>query len=175
MAALQWTPALELGLTAMDETHKEFVDLLNAVESAADDQVLPLWQALIAHTEGHFGQEDRWMQATGFEVNNCHSMQHNVVLEIMREGGKKAADGDCTMLRGMTPELASWFSYHAKTMDAALAQHMQNLGFDTATGAVDHSEALPQTLISGCGGACSKPEDHTQHAAQAQRVVSAAA
>lgn len=174
MATLEWSEALVLNVPAMDETHKEFVDLLAQVENAADAVLLPLWQELIAHTEEHFGQEDRWMQSTGFAVGNCHSTQHKVVLEIMREGGKRCEEGDCTMIRGMTPELASWFSYHAQTMDAALAQHMQSLGFDPETGEVRHAEALPEALISGCGGACSKPEGHAQHAQQADKVAQAA-
>lgn len=175
MAALTWTQELELDLPVMDETHKEFVELLNTVERTADAQLLEVWQALIAHTEGHFGQEDRWMEATGFAAGNCHAGQHKVVLEIMREGSRKAAEGDCTMIRGMTPELASWFSYHAQTMDAALAQHIQSVGFDPETGAIAHSEALPDSLISGCGGACSQPQDHHRYAAQAEKVAQAAA
>ena len=171
MATLEWNDSLALNVPAMDETHKEFVDLLSAVESAADEELVPLWQALITHTEAHFGQEDRWMESTGFSVGNCHSTQHKVVLEIMREGGKKAATGDYTMVRGMTPELASWFSYHAQTMDAALAQHMQSLGFDPETGALLNPESLPDMLISGCGGACSKQEDHIAHAEQAEKVA----
>ena len=174
MTALVWSTELELDVPVMDETHKEFVELLNAVVQASDEALPTLWQELIVHTEGHFGQEDRWMQATGFAVENCHATQHKVVLDIMREGAKKAAQGDFTMIRGMTPELASWFSYHAKTMDAALAQHMQSLGFDPATGAMAHGDALPADLISGCGGACSKPEDHVQHAQQVQQVSEAA-
>ena len=91
------------------------------------------------------------------------------------EGAKRYAEGDdATMIRGMTPELASWFSYHAQTMDAALAQHMQSVGFDPETGEVAHVESLPEQLISGCGGACSKPEDHDQHSAQADKVAHAA-
>ena len=61
MAALEWTEALVLDLPLMDDTHREFVDLLAAVEQAGDDQVLPAWQALIDHTDQHFGQEDYWM------------------------------------------------------------------------------------------------------------------
>ena len=175
MATLEWSAALALNVPAMDETHKEFVDLLAAVESAADEELEPLWQELIAHTEAHFGQEDRWMESTGFSVGNCHATQHKVVLEIMREGAKNGAQGNFTMIRGMTPELASWFSYHAQTMDAALAQHMQSVGFDPETGEVAHTESLPEQLISGCGGACSKPEDHDQHSVQAQKVAQAAA
>lgn len=175
MATLQWSADLELNIPAMDDTHKEFVVLLATVESAADDQLLAVWQELIAHTEEHFGQEDRWMTATGFSVGNCHSTQHKVVLEIMREGHKKAVDGDYSMVRGMTPELASWFSYHAQTMDAALAQHMQGVGFDPDTGVMTHAQSLPEDLISGCGGACSKPQDHAQHAAEAAKVAQAVA
>ncbi len=174
MATLEWSADLEMNLPAMDDTHREFVDLLAAVESAPDDQLLALWQGLITHTEGHFGQEDRWMVSTGFTVGNCHATQHKVVLDIMREGAKRCEAGDISMIRGMTPELAAWFSYHAQTMDAALAQHMQSVGFDPATGMVAHAQSLPQEPISGCGGACSKPEDHAQHASQADKVAQAA-
>ena len=80
MAALEWTEALVLDLPLMDDTHREFVDLLAAVEQAGDDQVLPAWQALIDHTDQHFGQEDYWMAATRFASGNCHSTQHKVVL-----------------------------------------------------------------------------------------------
>lgn len=99
MATLEWSEALVLNVPIMDETHREFVDLLTEVENAADEALLPLWQALISHTEAHFGQEDRWMQATGFAADNCHSTQHKVVLDIMREGAKCCAEGDCSMVR----------------------------------------------------------------------------
>ena len=92
----------------------------------------------------------------------------------MREGGKRGDEGDYSMIRGMTPELASWFSYHAQTMDAALAQHMQSVGFDPASGALLHSDALPAQPISGCGGACTTPDDHAQHGAQADKVAQSA-
>lgn len=155
MTILAWSADLETHIPAMDATHKEFVALLAAVEVATDAALGAQWQALIAHTEDHFGQEDRWMCATGFAPDNCHSTQHKVVLEIMGEAAKRYAAGDSSMMRHMLPELAAWFSYHAQTMDAALAQHMQTLGFDPQTGAISHPEALPQIDILGCGGACS--------------------
>lgn len=167
MATLEWSDALALQVPRMDATHREFVDLLAAVEAAPDAQLAALWQALIAHTEAHFGQEDRWMQATGFAPDNCHATQHKVVLEIMREGAKKVAAGDASAVRGMTPELASWFSYHAQTMDAALAHHMHSLGFDPETEApVLPAEGL-QAPIHGCGGACASPAAAAEPLAQA--------
>ena len=86
MPSLEWSPALALDMASMDDTHREFVDLLAAVDAADDAAVPAPWQALIDHTVEHFGQEDRWMQATAFGPANCHSLQHKVVLEVMREG-----------------------------------------------------------------------------------------
>jgi hemerythrin len=98
------------------------------------------------------------MRATRFAPANCHSMQHRMILQVLREGAQHAAAGDLAPARVMTRELAIWFPQHAQTMDAALAAHLQRLGFDTTTGAVSAPHALPETEIHGCGGsACSTP------------------
>src|SRR5512147_1062087 len=70
MSVLEWSDALALDLPQMDDTHREFVDLLAAVDAAGDDRLLPAWQVLLDHTEVHFGQEDRWMRETRFASGN---------------------------------------------------------------------------------------------------------
>jgi hypothetical protein len=57
---------LILDFPVMDAVHEEFVTLLAQVEAAGDEQLCALWDELIAHTQQHFDQEDRWMQTTGF-------------------------------------------------------------------------------------------------------------
>lgn len=158
MASLEWTAALMLDFPAMDSVHEEFVTLLARVEAADDVQLCPLWDELIAHTQQHFDQEDRWMQTTGFATGNCHSQQHKVVLAVMREGAAKGAQGELSTIRHMAAELGPWFSHHAQNMDAALALHMRRAGFDPDSGEVLMPEALPAEPITGCGGACSTPE-----------------
>lgn len=153
MAQLEWSDALNLDLPLMDDTHRDFVDLLAAVEQAEDAQLPLAWQALVEHTDQHFGQEDAWMASTRFASGNCHSMQHRVVLQVMREGAARAAQGDLKVLRVMASELALWFPQHAQSMDAALALHLRRVGFDPATGVVHAPQALPGELIHGCGGA----------------------
>ena len=49
--ALEWSDALSLDLSQMDDTHREFVDLLAVVRQAPDDTLLQVWQALIDHTQ----------------------------------------------------------------------------------------------------------------------------
>lgn len=166
MLNLEWSDALALDLPAMDDTHREFVALLAQVETAADDALLAHWRVLVAHTDDHFGREDQWMQSTRFSSSNCHSVQHKVVLQVMREGITSGEAGDLGALRQMARELAVWFPQHAQSMDAALALHLRRVGYDPVTGTVSMPDALPAAVIHGCGGAsCS---DHAPVAPEAQ-------
>lgn len=151
MACLQWSDALSLDLPIMDNTHREFVQLLALAQRSTDADLPSAWQRLIAHTRDHFGQEDRWMRATRFVASNCHSQQHQVVLQVMSEGLGHASAGDVAALRHMASELALWFPKHAQTLDAALALHLRRAGYDPVTGEVHHPDALPADLIEGCG------------------------
>lgn len=166
MAQLEWSDALALDLPLMDDTHREFVDLLAAVERAEDAQLLSAWNALVEHTDNHFSLEDAWMASTRFASGNCHSMQHKVVLQVMREGAVRAQQGDLKVLRVMASELALWFPQHAQSMDAALALHLRRVGFDPSTGVVHMPQALPGELIHGCGGATCSDATADSEAAQ---------
>lgn len=152
MPQLHWSEALELGLDFMDDTHREFVDLLARCEGAGDEALAAAWDELVAHTADHFGREDDWMQATGFAAGNCHSTQHRVVVQVLREGARLAAEGNLAPIRQMVHELAIWFAQHAQTMDAALALHLRGVGYDPASGQVLQPQALPAAVITGCGG-----------------------
>jgi hemerythrin-like metal-binding protein len=163
MLTLQWTDSLLLDLPQMDDTHKEFVALLDQVVNAPDESLLPLWHTLINHTDLHFAREDRWMKDTGFASGNCHSTQHHVVLQVMREGEKRA---DLGVVRQMADELGMWFPQHAQAMDAALALHLRSVGFDTTTGQIKLPDALPARAIKGCGAStCSPQEEPLQEVA----------
>ena len=151
--SLAWSDALVLDLDFMDDTHREFVDLLAASETADDASVLDRFSALIEHTEDHFGREDRWMQQTRFSSSNCHTTQHQVVLQVMHEGLKRGREqGDLKLVRLMVKELGIWFPQHAQSMDAALALHLRRVGYDEKTGQLHSPDALPVDAIHGCGG-----------------------
>lgn len=152
-ATLAWSDALVLDMPVMDAVHEEFVELLARVVRAPDAELLPLWSALIAHTQEHFDREDQWMRATGFAAGNCHATQHKVVLQVLREGEARGHGGDLAVLRQMADELGIWFPQHAQSMDASLALHLRSAGYDPETGALAQPERLPQAAIHGCGGA----------------------
>jgi hypothetical protein len=80
-----------------------------------------------------------------------------MVLNVLREGLNMGRAGDMAPIRQMARELATWFVHHADTMDTALAMHLQHVGFDPASGVIEHQDALPAEAIQGCGGATCSP------------------
>lgn len=153
MSTLTWTADLCLDQPRMDATHREFVDLLSALEQAlarTDADLDAALQALTAHTLEHFAQEERWMEALGFAAENCHALQHQSVLKALRDVQQQHAAGrDREPPRRLAAELALWFPAHARMMDAALAETMAEHGFDPDSGAPPPAEAA---AITGCGG-----------------------
>ena len=148
--AMAWHDKLVLDLAYMDDTHREFVDLLAQVAQASDEALLPLWDTVIAHTQEHFDREDRWMTQTQCGPGSCHSREHHQMMQIMREVAKRGAAGNLAMVRQMNHELGIWFNDHAQGMDAGLAAHLRALGFDPETGAQLQS-AVASEGACGCG------------------------
>lgn len=116
----------QLGIPEMDQTHEEFVKHITWVETAADTDVLPRLRELMSHTEAHFAQEAQWMKTMSFPQTGCHSVEHEGVLEVMREAKRYVEEGKFEVGRVLARELGEWFRTHAATMDAMLAYAMRN-------------------------------------------------
>ena len=157
MTALTWTDTLALQHPQIDATHEEFVALLADTDAALagpEAALLARFQALVDHTVAHFAQEERWMEAAGFAPENCHAVQHQAVLGVMQACAERAAEADepdFEPLRVAVGELAVWFPQHAQMMDAALAQHLEAVGFDPATGQCREAMLADGEVIAGCG------------------------
>jgi hemerythrin len=127
MQALQWTPALWLGFEPMDGMNRDFMALLARAQAVPDDGLVDAWQALVQHAAAHFGAEDTWMRSEAFATVEQHTLEHRVVLNLLREGLGQAQHGDLAPVRQMAAELGAWFSRHTQSLDAALALHMRRI------------------------------------------------
>lgn len=151
---LEWTDALSLKQPQIDDTHHQMVDLINELAAvlSTDADPLPAFQRLLEHTIEHFGMEERWMAATGFEPDNCHSSQHKMVLNVMHEVVRHATElKDLEPMHIIVGELSQWLPAHAEMMDAALVFHMGQVGYDPATGTIEKLRATEASGISSCG------------------------
>ena len=132
---LKWSPELELGIEAMDLTHREFVDQLNAMVSLPDDEMAEAFTRLLNHTVEHFGREKAWMQKHGYAGAEAHVDEHDRVLKVMTAIAEFIETGESRIGRMAARDLAGWFRQHARTMDAGLARVLQAADAGTAVGA----------------------------------------
>jgi hemerythrin-like metal-binding protein len=120
-APLAWSDAFVLGHGPIDDTHREFVDCVRAIQTAGDADLLAALHALEAHARRHFGDEDRWMRETDFPPRDCHIDEHGAVLRSIEQVRALAEAGDPSEIRRLAQALADWFPGHADWLDSALA------------------------------------------------------
>ena len=125
MNTARWNEALLLGYEPMDQANRGFTELLARVQAAPDDALPQAWAEMVSHTEQHFGQEDEWMRASAHPSAHQHTLEHRVVLNLMREGVGQLRSGQLAPVRQMASELWTWFLRHTQSLDAALALHMR--------------------------------------------------
>ena len=156
---LTWSDDLVMNMDKMDQTHREFVDLLAATELAPEDKLIASFIELIAHTDEHFTGENQWMQDVSFGPGGCHTDEHDMILKVMREALRRGQeDGNLQMVRQLTGELAVWFDGHAKSMDAVLAMFLKEVEYDPLTRIVHKPQVLPEGVAAG---ECGVPLDET--------------
>ena len=119
-----WTDRYSLGYTSMDDTHREFVTLVDALLTAPDAGLAQALDAFAAHAVAHFEQEDGWMRGTDFPAADCHIDEHAKVLASVREVQQDLAAGNVVLVRELAQALMDWFPGHADYMDSALALWM---------------------------------------------------
>ncbi len=119
-----WSDEYLLGYTAMDDTHREFVTIVNDLLSCDDAAVESHLQAFARHAEAHFKEEDNWMERTGFPPRDCHVDEHAAVLKSVYQVLEVVKEGDFAEGRRLAAALADWFPGHAFHLDSALAQWM---------------------------------------------------
>ncbi|MDP3539997.1 MAG: hemerythrin family protein [Azonexus sp.] len=110
-----------LGVPEMDITHREFVDLAEALVIASDETFPDLFLSLQEHTRRHFEHEGKLMKQCRFPAIGEHNSEHLRVLGELAHFARNVTAGRLGMARVYVKALPDWFATHLATMDAALA------------------------------------------------------
>lgn len=116
-----WDDRYLLGHPGMDDTHREFVALVDALLTVEPDGLKGALADFARHAEAHFDQENRWMELGGFPARDCHVDEHNKVLASVREVQEELFKGNVQLVRDLAVALMEWFPEHADYMDSALS------------------------------------------------------
>ncbi len=122
-----WSDNFLLGYPQMDETHKEFVDIVVRMERASDAELPALLDIFATHTRTHFDMENAWMTETNFPPRECHIDEHAAVMKSVDEVRKLLGEGNTAVCRRLVQELVQWFPSHAHHLDSALAHWISKL------------------------------------------------
>ncbi len=115
-----------LGVPAMDDTHREFAELVDRLEGTDTVAFTERFQALVRHTADHFQNEERLMCECGFPAIAEHKGEHERILGQMMHMLTALKRGRTALARAfVTEQLPPWFEQHAATMDSALAARIK--------------------------------------------------
>ena len=114
-----------LGLAEMDATHRQFVELADALLSASDADFASLYTRLREHTRQHFDDEGKLMKACRFPAIGEHHSEHLRVLGELAHFSPAVAGGRLELARRYIAVLPDWFATHLATMDSALAARLK--------------------------------------------------
>lgn len=125
--AIQWSKALQTGISWQDQQHIKLIekmnDLLEAMkQNRGREQVSSLLEFLEKYVVHHFGTEERYMQANNFKGYHHHKSVHDEFKTVLGELIKlHHRQGNSTMLiLRVQSQLCDWILDHLGGLDKTL-------------------------------------------------------
>lgn len=118
---------LKLGITDMDQTHREFLELLNAAKSSSGTAFLKAFEQLIGHTEAHFKTEETLMRERSFHGLAEHREEHENLLGEIRYFYEKTQKMPAFGRAYIDEYAYDKFYRHIINIDSQLAQFLKGV------------------------------------------------
>ncbi len=129
MARLQWSDAYALGLKAIDDQHKQFLDTLNELldaQSSSGQACLAqnLVEKLKSYAAEHFHVEEGYMQAFGYPGYQAHLVEHEEYLDTVRRFDEACAQGGADSA-AIIDYLQNWMIQHLVGADRQMGRYLE--------------------------------------------------
>lgn len=117
-----------VGFKPIDDLHREFQDIVDALNDPAEadygEHLLALHEHMLRHTD----MEERLMRDENYPHYTPHKHEHDRFLEKISEMRRRFDAGAVDEVRRYSAELMGWFAAHAQNMDAPLAAFLKGDG-----------------------------------------------
>lgn len=120
---LEYEDIPQVAMDAMNDVHREELDIVNKIHSAILDKnkerISQLCQQWLEHTEAHFDKENTMMEKYSFPAYHCHRGEHVEALQDLQSiiqdwNDKQDIDVLSSYVRDSWPQ---WYINHISTMD----------------------------------------------------------
>lgn len=114
-----------VGFKPIDDLHKEFQAILDALNDPREGDYGEDLLALHEHLLRHCGLEEQWMLQENYEHYARHKRAHELLLESVSDIRRRFDGGDVEAVRRYCADLMNWFAIHAHEEDAPLADWLK--------------------------------------------------
>lgn len=129
MVLIEWRPEYSVGVPAVDEEHRELIDLINELAEKlsgenAESDALDFLGELYARIAAHFALEEKIMREAGYDEYRDHKGDHERLLDDIRDLMDEYEDRRHVDVESFARRLDHWFSDHFRTKDARLHRRL---------------------------------------------------
>jgi hemerythrin len=129
MPLVTWTEELAVGVSGIDEQHRQLFDHINRFYSAFANEVQrpdvgALLDAMLAYTQYHFGNEEALMRRHGYPDMLEHLAQHEVFVKKTWEFSDRLRSGRPLIATQVTNYLRDWITSHILAVDTKLGRFL---------------------------------------------------
>jgi len=133
----RWSAAYDTGIAAIDEQHRKFLDLLNAMgeldlpsafNQLSKDHRKRLFLMLIElrdYASRHFVKEERMLVEAGYPGVLPHKKLHNAFLRTVLDYEDRLIDGSLTVCMDLQKFLGKWWMDHILREDMKYAEYLR--------------------------------------------------
>jgi hemerythrin len=132
MSKIEWTPNLSVGVTAIDNQHKQWIqrmaDLSAAIASNRGvEHISKTLSFLVDYTSYHFSAEETLMREKAYPDLATHHAQHEelrkTLSELVRDFEEEGATHE--LARFTDTFLMNWLTEHIRTMDTKVGAFLR--------------------------------------------------
>jgi hemerythrin len=120
-------PEILVGFKPIDDLHREFEDILTALNDPAEADYGQDLLALHEHLLRHCSTEESFMMQENYPHLARHKRAHENLLESVSEVRRRFDAGDIEAVRRYAADLMNWFAIHASSEDAELAGFLKGV------------------------------------------------
>jgi len=126
---LRWDKILSVGIEEIDDDHRRLLDLFNILnhsvqEGAAPEYLEAVLEELINCTVWHFSHEERLMLKYGYERHQDHKMEHQELIDSVKELQHKILQSDNVVTDQDLEFLERWLTEHILSTDMKLGNYL---------------------------------------------------
>jgi hemerythrin len=132
---MQWTPAMSVGVTVLDEDHKKLIGIINqlhfGIVAGHKREVLEaVLDHLVGYARYHFAHEEELLVKTGYLDTLAHKMEHEKFMDRICSLQTRIKSAPVSMLDlELMSFLRNWLLTHIQGSDKKYGPRLNAHGF----------------------------------------------